>query len=120
MNRKKEGGKKLEKENKTNEEIDMLDKIYHIRQEDMELENKQDRKVLEAKLNVVRLEEIESQIEDNLIEKGNNHKSRKEIINQIELLIENYEIQISYYNEKNYKQGFKDGLGLYNQCLNQK
>lgn len=99
---------------KTKEE-DMLNKIYCIRQEEMELESKQDRKELKAQLNEVQLEEIEKEIENKLIEKEKNGK--KKIIDQIALLIENYEIQISYYSEKNYKQGFRDGLGLYNQCV---
>lgn len=106
---------KLEKD--TKEEIDMIEKIYCMRQEEMELEGKQDRKELKAKLNEVQLEEIEKQIEDKLVEKEENIK--KKIIEQIELLIENYEIQISYYSEKNYKQGLKDGLRLYSQCLNE-
>lgn len=103
----------LEKD--TKEEINMIDRIYCMRQEEIEMESKQDRKVLNSKLNKVQLEEIEKEIEDKLIEKDKN--SKRKIINQIELLIENYEIEISYYSEKNYKQGFKDGLGLYNQCL---
>lgn len=106
----------MELEKKLKGEIDMLDKIYGIRQEEMELESKQDRKELKSKLNEIRLEEIEKEIENKLIEKEKDGK--KKIIDQIALLIENYEIQISYYSEKNYKQGFKDGLGLYNQCLN--
>jgi len=101
-------------------EIDMLDKIYCMRQEEMELESKQDRERLESKLNKVQLEKIENEIENKLIEKEKNKQKAKEIIKQIEQLIENYEIQISYYSEKNYKQGFKDGMGLYNQCLNKK
>lgn len=104
----------LEKEIKGEE---MLDKIYHMRQEELELESKQDRKVLKTKLNEVQLEDIEKEIEYKLI--GKEKDDKKKIMKQIELLIENYEIQISYYSEKNYKQGFKDGLGLYNQCLNE-
>lgn len=107
----------MELEKKPKEEVDMLDKIYGMRQEEMELESKQDRKKLKLKLNEIQLEEIEREIENKLIEKEKNGK--RKIMEQIALLIENYEIQISYYSEKNYKQGFKDGLGLYNQCLNE-
>lgn len=103
----------MEQENITKEKIDMLDKIYRMRLEEMEQESNQDRKVLEPQLNKIRLEEIENQIQNKAIQK-------EEIIQGIEKLIENYEIQISYYSEKNYKQGFKDGLGLYNQCLEEK
>lgn len=107
----------MEREKEQKKEVDMLDKIYGMRQEEMELESKQDRKELKSKLNGVKFEEIEKEIENKLMEKEKNGK--KKIIEQIGLLIENYEIQISYYSEKNYKQGFKDGLGLYNQCLNE-
>ena len=105
----------MELEKRLKGEVDMLDKIYGMRQEEMELESKQDRKELKSKLNEVQFEEIEKEIENKLIEKEKNGK--KKIIEKIALLIENYEIQISYYSEKNYKQGFRDGLGLYNQCL---
>ena len=107
----------MEQEKKTKEKIDMLDKIYRMRQEDIEQESKQDRKELESQLNHIQLEEIEYQIEDKLVEKQKNSNEKEEIIQEIEQLIENYEIQISYYSEKNYKQGFKDGLRLYNQCI---
>ncbi len=107
----------MEQEKKTKEKIDMLDKIYRMRQEDIEQESKQDRKELESQLNHIQLEEIEYQIEEKLVEKQENSNEKEEIIQEIEQLIENYEIQISYYSEKNYKQGFKDGLGLYNQCI---
>lgn len=107
----------MEQDKKTKEKIDMLDKIYRMRQEDIELESKQDRKELEPKLNHIQLEEIEYHIEDKLIDKQEDSNQKGAIIEEIEQLIENYEIQISYYSEKNYKQGFKDGLGLYNQCL---
>lgn len=107
----------MEQEKKAKEKIDMLDKIYRMRQEDIELESNQDRKELEPKLNHIQLEEIEYHIEDKLIDKQEDSNQKGAIIEEIEQLIENYEIQISYYSEKNYKQGFKDGLGLYNQCL---
>lgn len=94
---------------------DIIDKIYCIRQEDIEAESSKHRNELKTKLNTVQLEEIKEEIENKLVEKESDDK--KKIIQQIEKLIENYEIQISYYSEKNYKQGFKDGLRLYNQCI---
>ena len=36
---------------------------------------------------------------------------------ELEELIENYEIQIAYYSQKNYKRGFKDAINLYTQSL---
>lgn len=101
--------------------LDMLDKIYNMREEELELENKQDRKNLNGKLNEVKLEEIEETIKNKLdkIDKNTNINEREEIIKKIEQLIENYEIQIAYYSEKNYKRGFKDAFLLYSQCVDE-
>lgn len=101
--------------------LDMLDKIYNMREEELELENKQDRKNLNGKLNEVKLEEIEEIIKNKLdkIDKNTNINEREEIIKKIEQLIENYEIQIAYYSEKNYKRGFKDAFLLYSQCVDE-
>ena len=101
---------KLDKVEKT---LDMLDKIYLTRQEELESESHQDREILKQKLNNIKIEEIEEIIKNN----SNENSTTKEIINKIEMLIENYELQIDYYNEKNYKQGFKDAICLYTQCL---
>ena len=101
--------------------LDMLDKIYNMREEELELENKQDRKNLNGKLNEVKLEDIEETIKNKLdkIDKNTNINEREEIIKKIEQLIENYEIQIAYYSEKNYKRGFKDAFLLYSQCVDE-
>ncbi len=97
-------------------ELDMLEKIYNARQEDFELENKKDREILKEKQNNVRLENIEELIKADL-ENGIKLGQKEELINMIEQLVENYEIEISYYSEKNYKQGFKDAVSLLMQCL---
>ncbi len=119
--------------------LDMLEKIYLIREQDMENESNNDRKVLKEKLNGTRIEEIKEliinkienieNIKDRKLKKENDAEIKenyviteesnevKEIINKLELLIENYELQIAYYSEKNYKQGFKDAICLYTQCI---
>ena len=106
-------------EEQMKQKLDMLDKIYNMREEDLELENKQDREELKAKLNEVKLEEIEEIIKKKLdkIDKNSNINEKEELLQKIEQLIENYEIQIAYYSEKNYKRGFKDAFLLYSQCL---
>ena len=42
----------------------------------------------------------------------------KELFNLIENIEENYNIKISYLNEKIYEQGFIDGVNLIIECLN--
>ena len=109
---------------KINERLDMLDKIYLARQEELEQEDTQTRETLKKQLNKISLEEIEEAIEKQFqkIEKiqFKNEtilKEKEAIIHKIELLIENYELQIAYYSEKNYKTGFKDAVCLCTQCF---
>ena len=98
-------------EKNINKRPDMLNKIYELRQDEFEAENSKDRKALSKILNEVKLEEIEDKI--NELSK----KDAKSIIQKLDLLVENYEIQIAYYSQKNYKQGFKDAICLCMQCL---
>lgn len=109
----------MEQDEESKKELDMLEKIYSIREEDLELGNKQDRKILKQELNEVNIQEIEDIINNKLdiIDKSDNINEKKEVICKIEKLIENYEIQIAYYSKKNYKQGFKDAFLLYSQCI---
>lgn len=93
-------------------ENNILDKIYYMRQYEFEEETLQDRKYLMNKLHDVSQNDIEKVIKDEW-------KEKKKIINMLNQLIENYEIKIGYYEEKRYKQGFKDGMNLYKIC-NQK
>lgn len=118
----------MELEEQMKQKLDMLDKIYNMREEDLSLEHRQDRENLKEKLNDVKLEEIEEVINDKLdrinepeqidkITKSAYLSEKEEVIRKIEQLIENYEIEIAYYSEKNYKRGFKDALLLYSQCI---
>ena len=102
----------MEKQEDTVNKVDILDKIYEIRQEDFEAESSKDREYLNQILNEVKVEKIEEKINEVL-----NKEEAKNITKKIELLVENYEIQIAYYSKKNYKQGFKDAICLYTQCL---
>lgn len=101
------------------QKLDMLEKIYLVREEELEQENKIDKNELKEKLNKVTIEEIENKIKK-ITEKNADLKETKEIVKGLELLIENYEMQIDYYKEKNYKIGFKDAINLYTQCLKEK
>lgn len=110
---------------KMNERLDMLDKIYLARQEELEQEDRQIREMLKKQLNKINLEEIEEAIEkqfqkiENIQCKNETILKEKEaIIHKIELLVENYELQIAYYSEKNYKSGFKDAVCLCAKCFN--
>lgn len=99
--------------------LDMLEKIYETRELDFEEENKKDRQALSKMTHNIKGEEIEEKIKKAL-EKAtdkNRNQEKEKIIEEIELLIENYEIQIAYYSQKNYKRGFKDAISLYTQCL---
>ena len=42
---------------------------------------------------------------------------KKELINKMELLIENYEIKMANCLESGYKQGFKDPVNLMQECV---
>ena len=108
---------------KMNERLDMLDKIYLARQEELEQEDRQIREMLKKQLNKINLEEIEEAIEKQFqkienIQCKNETILKEAIIHKIELLVENYELQIAYYSEKNYKSGFKDAVCLCAQCFN--
>ena len=100
-----------------NQKLDLLDKIYLARQEELEQQTKQDRQTLKKQLNEVKLEEIQQAVIKGFekVEKI----EKEDVIHKIELLVENYELQIAYYSEKNYKRGFKDAVCLYTQCLNE-
>lgn len=95
--------------------LDMLEKIYETRELDFEEENKKDRQALSKITHNIKEEEIKEQIKKAM--EKNTKQEKEKILEEIELLIENYEIQIAYYSQKNYKRGFKDAMSLYTQCL---
>lgn len=109
------GGKNMEQINRKSGNIDMLGKIYDARLEELQEESKIDRAKLKNELNGVKLEEIEKTI------KGLNSDicEKEKIMEDIQKLVEDYEIQIAYYSEKNYKIGFKDAFSLWRQCENE-
>ena len=102
--------------NEKEEDGDMLDKIYSIRQCDFEKESNEDRKKLLERLNSVTQEEIEKIIGEEMTQK----EESKKVIENLDKLIENYEIKMAYYMEKRYKQGFKDAMNLYIKCMDSK
>lgn len=94
------------------EKLDMLNKIYNVRQEDLEENANEDRRILAEKLNNTSMEKIEEILKNKIKEDD----ERQKLLKQLDELIENYEIKMAYYAEKNYKQGFKDAIKLYMQC----
>lgn len=92
--------------------VDMLGKIYDVRQEELQVEDKKDRVILKSELNGIELERIEETIK-NLNEDIN---VKEKVIKDIQKLVEDYELKIAYYSEKNYKIGFKDAFSLWKQC----
>ena len=92
--------------------IDMLSKIYDVSQEELQSEDGMDRRILKSELNGIELEKIEETIkslnEDIVV--------KEKVINDVQKLVEDYELKIAYYSEKNYKIGFKDAFSLCRQC----
>ncbi len=90
------------------ENLDMLNKIYGAREEELgKLSND-----LKEKLNDVTVEEVQDLIEKNL----ESSKEKEKVLNDLDLLIENYEMKMSNFMENSYKQGFKDAFDLFLEC----
>lgn len=90
------------------ENLDMLNKIYVAREEELgKLSND-----LKEKLNDITVEEVQDLIEKNL----ESSKEKEKVLNDLDLLIENYEMKMSNYMENSYKQGFKDAFDLFLEC----
>ncbi len=94
------------------EELRMLDKIYNIREEEININDAE----LRNKLNEVTLDEIKNYIENNM----DNKENQENILKKLDLLIEKYEIKMANYLEKGYKQGFKDTVNLILECMKNK
>ena len=94
------------------EELRMLDKIYNIREEEININDAE----LRNKLNEVTLDEIKNYIENNM----DNKENQENILKKLDLLIEKYEIKMANYLEKGYKQGFKDAVNLILDCMKNK
>lgn len=92
--------------------VDMLGKIYDARQEELQVEDKEDRVILKSELNGMELEKIEETIKS----LNEDISVKEKVIKDIQKLVEDYELKIAYYSEKNYKIGFKDAFLLYKQC----
>lgn len=102
----------MEQTKKGSNHVDMLSKIYDARQEELQEQDSMDRTILKGELNGIELEKIEE-----IIQSLKDDISVKEkVIKDIQKLVEDYEIKIAYYSEKNYKIGFKDAFLLCKQC----
>ena len=69
----------MEFTDKINQKLDMLDKIYLARQEELEQENKEMKENLKKQLKKVSLEEVEEAIEKQFQKIENNQLVNKEI-----------------------------------------
>ena len=87
------------------ENLNMLNTIYQAREEELGIISEDFRK----KLNDVTIEEIQNLIEKNL----ESSTEKRKVLNDLELLIENYEMKMSNFMENSYKQGFKDAFDLF-------
>ena len=87
------------------ENLNMLNTIYQAREEELGIISEDFRK----KLNDVTIEEIQNLIEKNL----ESSTEKRKVLNDLELLIENYEMKMSNFS---YKQGFKDAFDLFLEC----
>jgi uncharacterized protein (DUF342 family) len=88
--------------------LDMLNKIYSMREEELGKCSKE----LQEKLNNVTMEEVQKLIESNI---GSN-KEKEKVLSDLDKLVENYEIKMANYQEQSYKQGFKDAFELFLEC----
>ena len=92
--------------------FEMIDKMYNIREEMLGKVTKE----LKEKLNNVDIQDIKDSIEKYI----NNKESSYKIIEELDLLEEDYEIKIAEYNKEAYKQGFKDAFELFLECIQKK
>ncbi len=91
-----------------NKNLEMLDELYKIRQESLGLCTKD----IKEKLHDISIEELQKILEKSI----ENTEKRNDILNELDMLIENYEIKMAYFIEQSYKQGFKDAINLCLEC----
>lgn len=89
----------MEQTKRESDSIDMLSKIYDVRQEELQSEDGMDRRILKSELNGIELEKIEETIkslnEDIVV--------KEKVINDVQKLVEDYQLKIAYYSEKTIK-----------------
>ncbi len=91
-----------------NESLDILDEIYKSRQEKLGICTKE----IREKLNDMSIEEMQEILNESI----ENTEKKNQTLNDLDMLIENYEIKMSSYIEEAYKQGFKDAFSLFMEC----
>lgn len=99
-------------QNQLSENINMLDTIYDKRQIELEKEANMDRQMLATKLHPSNIEQVKEAINQYI----QDQEERESILNILDEVIENYQIRAGFYNEKYYKQGFKDAIKLCLEC----
>ena len=90
------------------ENLDILNKIYSTREEELGKMTE----ILKDKLNNVTGEDVQNLIEKSL----DNSKEKNKVLEDLDMLVENYEMKMSSFMENSYKQGFKDAFDLFLEC----
>mgnify|MGYP001625676034 FL=1 len=90
------------------ENLDILDEIFKSRQERLGVCTKE----IKEKLNDMSIEEMQEILNESI----ENTEKKNQTLNDLDLLIENYEIKMSSYIEEAYKQCFKDAFSLFMEC----
>lgn len=89
--------------------FEIIDKIYSTREEKLG----QSTEELKEKLNNVDIQDIKDKISKYIEDK----EKIEEIVEKLNLLEEDYEIKMATYMKDCYKQGFKDAIELFLECL---
>ena len=95
-------------EEKLEENLNMIEEIYSLRQEKLGKCTKE----LQGKLNDITLDELQKVLEKSI----ESTERKNEALKQLDSLIENYEMKMARYVEESYKQGFKDAFNLFIEC----
>lgn len=96
------------------EKEDMLSKIFEIRENELAEINNKDKEFL--KREQIDLNETYKELLDIIENIPLNEKEKVKLIEKIDEYIEINNYRNSYFNEKYYKEGFKDGLQLKIEC----
>ena len=90
------------------ENLDILNKIYSTREEELGKMTE----ILKGKLNNETVEDVQNLIEKSL----DNSKEKNKVLEDLDMLVENYEMKMSGFMEISYKKGFNDAFDLFLDC----
>lgn len=98
------------------ENENILDTFFNLRQEDLLEESNQDSDCLKNALKQVSMKDLQESV-DGLPNEYEDVKNK--VYNYIDTITANYEIKRAYYDKKYYKQGFNDAI-MINCCCKEK